>query len=176
MDGALGFTPAIGTDDDLSLARVPIGQRFQNPQGHPAGRHFIHLRALKNSQGALPTLPPPSRLSDPISPEGSDTPRQSPNHLHPIIRDLITRNPPASCAHVRAHAMPPSQRDFIPLNRRWVGTLRDSEEWSNRAREDSYLRAVGTRDRRSLNNSSNNSSNNSQPLCPIHTQHLSKTS
>ena len=63
-------------------------------------------------------------------------------------RDLITRNPPASCAHVHAHAMPPSRRDFIPLNRRWVGTLRDSEEWSNRAREDSYLRAVGTRDRR----------------------------
>ena len=69
-----------------------------------------------------------------------------------------------------------SRRDFIPLNRRWVGTLRDSKERSNRAREDSYLRAVGTRDRSSLNNSSNNSSNNSQPLCPIHTQHLSKTS
>jgi len=41
-----------------------------------------------------------------------------------------------------------SRRDFIPLNRRWVGTLRDSKERSNRAREDSYLRAVGTRDRR----------------------------
>jgi hypothetical protein len=26
MDGALGFTPAIGTGDDLSLARVPIGK------------------------------------------------------------------------------------------------------------------------------------------------------
>ena len=89
MDGALGFTPAIGTDDDLSLARVPIGQRFQNPQGHPAGRHFIHLRALKNSQGTLPTLPPPSRLSDPISPEGSDHP---PNHQgldHPKPPSLV---------------------------------------------------------------------------------------
>jgi len=29
MDGALGFTPAIGTGDDLSLARVPIGKGFK---------------------------------------------------------------------------------------------------------------------------------------------------